>query len=153
VNQRPVRVARDEEHAQLRTDHRQSLSEIGTVHERHDDICDQQIDGLAAAVVDRDRLASVRGLENRVAARCENVTRETADYLLVLGEEDCLAASAGARLTAVPLLGLLGGAREVDPERRSPAALALELDVSAGPRDDAVDGRETESLPPRAPSS
>ena len=88
-------------------------------------------------------------LEHLEAVAAQDGRGERAHRLVVLDEQDRLRGPAGSggrrRRRRGRRLALGFGARQIDGERGAAPRLAVDPDVAAGLRDDAVDGGEAEA--------
>jgi hypothetical protein len=142
------RVSGHHQHGQLRPQLVRSPGQLDAAHPRHDHIGDQQVELLPRVLEQADGLGSPARRGHLVAAVREDSLAEGADCILVLDQEDALASAhaVGDLLVGAGGHGGVHG-RQVDPEHRPVARLAVQADLTARRRDDPVHGRQAE---PRA---
>ncbi len=122
------------------------LNEFVAAHAGHDDVGNDEVDGLGVSGGQGKSGVAVGGFENVVAARLERLANELANGLFVFNEENGFSsADGGERSGSGKSFGGLIDAREINSEDGAAAELALNEDVAAALLDDAVDGGEPEA--------
>ena len=147
-------VARDEDHLHVGVDLAHLAHQRRPVDIGHDDVGDDEVDGLLAGLDDLERPFAVAGLDHLVALRRQRPGADHAHRVLVLDQQDgAHPGKIAGRLLFRPGGGerrfrflAFGGlvARQMDGKRRARAELAVDGDEAAGLLDDAVGRRQSE---------
>ena len=128
---------------------RAAIGQLASRHIRHDDVGEQER-GLLALVEHAQRLRRTRGLDDAVAELPQGFDGERAHALIVLDNEDDLAAqpSSDAREPASyarRLRGFAVEARQVDLDRRPDPELGIDFHMAAGLANEAVHLAQSEA--------
>ena len=113
----------------------------------HDDVGDDQVDGVGVAGGEGEGGIAVGGFEDAVAAGFQSFANQLADGVFVFDEEDGFGSAGGGEGNGSGAVGFGGlvDAGEINGEDGAAAELALHEDVAAALLDDAVDGGESEA--------
>src|SRR5882724_9192668 len=143
-----VGVSRHAQHAHVWTRRAEPLGQLRAAHLRHDDVGQEQVNRPGVLLADEERLAGDARLDDVVAILAQNAAGHDPDLIVVLDQQDGLAAPprAGHHIGADGVECRIY-AREVDLERGAPARLAVHPDAAAALLNDPKYRRQTE---PRA---
>src|SRR5262249_11862455 len=126
----------------------QPRRELRPTQTRHDDVGDEQRNRLLALFADEQRLAAVGRLDHVIAEPAQDLARQPANALIVLGDQDGLIPSPSIHRDRQLDVGHdFVDAWQIDLKRRSPPELAVDPYPAAALLDDAVDHREPQTGP------
>ncbi|HEY3540965.1 MAG TPA: hypothetical protein VGK79_00355 [Gaiellaceae bacterium] len=143
VAERLGRVARDEQHRQLRHELARAAGERRTVQAGHHDVADEDVGPLAAGE-ERQRVLRIGDGDDAVTGELQQLGRDAADDLLVLDEQHGARARARCHRRSRRGDHDVRIERQANRESRALAGRARDMDRPAELRDDAVDGRQPE---------
>ena len=150
------RVARHVQHFHVRAYLGNALSEFASIHPRHDDIGQHQMNDSLVSHADLHRGRAIGGFDHGVALVLQELSGQAAKIGFVLHHQNRFARGFHGGCSLRSRLLDHGGCfvdrhvRHVNLERRALARLAVHPDVSAALLDDAVHRREPESRPLRS---
>ena len=139
-------VARDEQHAQPRSQRSQADGQVATTHARHQQVRDDHVEPGADLLQGGNCCFPTGRLRDREAASLQDAARRAAHDLVVIDQQNSSRVIDGRGLPRRSGFGSrdTAMAREKDAERAADPELALDSDVSARLVDDPVHGGEPE---------
>ncbi len=141
-----VRVARHVEHPELGARGHQGFGQRPTVHPRHHDVGDEQVDGLRMAVGDLDGFVGTGGFDHPIAVFLENLASDDPQGTFVLDQQDRLPPSRGhRRFLDLRRHGWFVDTRQIDLERGASPHFAVHPDMATGLLHDAVHHRQAQA--------
>ena len=84
-----TRTAGHIEHLEIVSHNSQSINEFESIEVRHENIHQDQIDGVFVARADRQRMMPVIGCDNSVAVLTEKTRNKASNYFVVIDYKDC----------------------------------------------------------------
>ncbi len=140
-----MRVSRHVENAERRTAPARLVGELRSLQSRHHDVGEEQLDLADVGVEHLEGARTILGEQHLMAVAGENTAHDVTDRVIVLGDQDRLAAAVdGRRLGLVVGANCRRGRGEQRTEGRPDAWRRVERRLPAGLGDDAVHGREAE---------
>jgi len=123
------------------------LHEFVAAQAGHDDVGDNEVDGVRVAGGKGESSIAIAGFEDVIAAGLESFANELADGILVLDEEDGFGPAGGGEGKRSGAVGFRRAidTGEINGEDGTAAELALDEDVTAALLDDAVNGGKAEA--------
>ena len=144
----PLGVARCIEYLDIRTVLTDSACQVQTTHAGHDEVCQEQVNGLGETLCQFTRLQSIRSIYNIVSVELQCFPHQSTNPGLIFYHQDGLGSVkpvVGFRVRpSIHTLGLIDP-REINLERRTFLELAVRPNVAAALFDYSVDRRQTQT--------